>query len=268
MELGNIPHGLRIIAVSYMILCLMCFLYILWDQRRRPAPMMPIMLWVWPINALWAGPFGVWVYRVIGVGHSAHTLADMDMNSMHHAMPGMKMPDMKMPGTEMPNMKMADADMSGMKMPATPQQPGWKSVTASTLHCGAGCTLADLVGPWLFRLMPFALFGSAVYGEWALDYGLALMTGVIFQHAGLAAMSSERGPKLWWRAFRVDFLSLSSWQVGMYGWMGLMIFGVFGSLSPQDPVFWFMMQISMACGFVTAWPMNWLLIRTGIKSGM
>lgn len=248
MELGDIPHGLRIIAVIYIVLCTMCSLYILWDQRRRPAPMMRIMLWVWPINALWAGPLGVWVYRSIGVGHSAHTMTNMDMNSMHHAMPDMKMPGMKMSGTQ--------------------HQPNWKSVTAGTLHCGAGCTLADLAGPWLFRLAPFALFGNEVYGEWTLDYGLALMTGVIFQHAGLAAMSSERGPQLWWRAFRVDVLSLSSWQVGMYGWMGMVIFGVLGPLSPQEPVFWLMMQISMACGFVTAWPMNWLLIRMGIKSGM
>lgn len=29
-----------------------------------------------------------------------------------------------------------------------------------------------------------------------------------------------------------------------------------------------MMQISMVCGFITAYPMNWWLIRIGIKSAM
>lgn len=241
--MGAISHGLNGIAIVYMLICGVCFLYILWDQQKRPAPMMRIMLWVWPVNALWAGPLGVWVYRVIGVGHAGHAMPNMDMGAMHHDMPG--------------------TEMSGAK-----QSPSWKSVTAGTLHCGAGCTLADLAGPWLFRLAPFALFGSEVFGEWTLDYMLALMAGVIFQYAGLADMSEERGPKLWWRAFRVDVLSLSAWQVGMYGWMGLAIFGVFGPLSPHEPVFWLMMQISMACGFVTAWPMNWLLIRTGVKSAM
>ncbi len=29
--------------------------------------------------------------------------------------------------------------------------------------------------------------------------------------------------------------------------------------------FWFMMQIAMVCGFLTAYPVNCWLIRTGIK---
>jgi len=33
----------------------------------------------------------------------------------------------------------------------TVPRPFWQSVVAGTLHCGAGCSLADLVGPILFR---------------------------------------------------------------------------------------------------------------------
>jgi hypothetical protein len=29
-----------------------------------------------------------------------------------------------------------------------------------------------------------------------------------------------------------------------------------------------MMQLAMACGFLTAYPMNWWLIRAGIKTAM
>jgi Domain of unknown function (DUF4396) len=32
--------------------------------------------------------------------------------------------------------------------------------------------------------------------------------------------------------------------------------------------FWFMMQIAMICGFLTAYPVNWWLIQTGIKEKM
>lgn len=63
-----------------------------------------------------------------------------------------------------------------------------------TLHCGAGCTLADLAGPFLFRMAPFVLFGSSLYGEWAVDYVLALNIGVFFQYGRLASMSHDRGP--------------------------------------------------------------------------
>ena len=40
------------------------------------------------------------------------------------------------------------------------------------------------------------------------------------------------------------------------------------TLRTDTPEFWFAMQIAMLCGFATAYPMNWLLIRTGIKEKM
>jgi hypothetical protein len=89
-----------------------------------------------------------------------------------------------------------------------------------------------LVGPFLFRLLPFVVLGSLVFGEWSLDYVLALLVGVAFQYAALAPMLNQRGPRVWWRALKVDFLSLSSWQVGMYGWMALVIFVWIGELHP------------------------------------
>jgi len=32
--------------------------------------------------------------------------------------------------------------------------------------------------------------------------------------------------------------------------------------------FWFMMQIAMLCGFLTSYPVNWRLLRSGIKEMM
>ena len=32
--------------------------------------------------------------------------------------------------------------------------------------------------------------------------------------------------------------------------------------------FWFMMQLAMVCGLVTAYPVNWWLIRKGLKEKM
>ena len=226
---------LSLAAELYMALCLLCCLYILFRQRQRPAPMMRIMLLVWPIITLWAGPVGIWAYETATRGHD-------DRRRAHGGMPGMDM--------------------------AAPRRPDRVSVMTGTLHCGAGCTLADVIGPFLFGLAPFALFGSLMYGEWALDYVLALIIGVFFQYAGLAAMSRKRGLPLWFRAFKVDFLSLTAWQVGMYGWMAVSAFLLFGPLPPDRPLFWFMMQISMFCGFLTAYPMNWWLMRAGIKSPM
>lgn len=70
-------------------------------------------------------------------------------------------------------------------------------------------------------------------------------------------------------ALKADTLSLTSWQIGMYGWMAISFFVIFNRKIPTtEPLFWFMMQIAMLLGFLTAFPTNWWLIKRGIKEAM
>lgn len=72
-------------------------------------------------------------------------------------------------------------------------------------------------------------------------------------------------------AAKADILSLSAFEVGLFGWMALMAFVFFPAphhLEPNSPVYWFGMQIGMIIGFFTAWPANVWLIRKGIKETM
>ena len=70
-------------------------------------------------------------------------------------------------------------------------------------------------------------------------------------------------------AFKADTLSLTAWQIGMYGWMAIATFAIFGQeLEKTGPVFWFMMQIAMLAGFLTSYPVNWWLLKMGIKEKM
>lgn len=39
-------------------------------------------------------------------------------------------------------------------------------------------------------------------------------------------------------------------------------------LHPDSPVYWFIMQIGMVIGFATSFPMNWWLIKCGLKETM
>lgn len=240
----------NVISKVFIVIGILSALSITIDILKHPQKEMPIMNLVWPINGLWAGIFGVWAYFTIGKNRK------MDMSGMD--MSNMKMDDMDMKDMDMGNMKMSDNKYSSF----------WQGVVADTLHCGAGCSLADLIGPWLFLVFPFTIFNNYTFGEWTLDYFLALLTGVTFQYAAISPMMNEKGPKIWLRALKIDFLSLTSWQVGMYGWMALVIFVWFGRLSPSTPEFWFMMQIAMCCGFITAYPVNWWLVKVGIKMGM
>ena len=76
-----------------------------------------------------------------------------------------------------------------------------------------------------------------------------------------------------WAAVKADTLSLMAWQVGMYRFMAFAYFFLFGHLLgiklATDAVgFWFMMQIAMLRGFATSYPVNWWLIRIGVKEKM
>ena len=59
----------------------------------------------------------------------------------------------------------------------------------------------------------------------------------------------------------------------MYGFMAVAKFWLFGALlgaalEVNSPEFWFMMQIAMLCGFATSYPVNWWLLKAGIKEKM
>ena len=111
------------------------------------------------------------------------------------------------------------------------------------------------------------VWGHAVFGNWMVDYVAALAIGVIFQYAAQAPTSDEPRAKVLWNSFRSAVLSLTCWQIGMYGWMAVSIFVLIpgGAMHPDRWLFWWMMQIAMLCGFLTAYPANWVLIRQGLK---
>ncbi|WP_288237768.1 DUF4396 domain-containing protein [uncultured Alistipes sp.] len=221
-------------------------------QCRQP---MHIMNSVWILTGLWASFFGLWAYYAFGrVKRCA-----LDEKQEHAG----GMDGMKSGGMEMDGMRMGEMAM--------PPRSRWQSVVLSTLHCGAGCTLADLVGEWFLYFVPVAIGGSLIAGSWVIDYILALGFGIGFQYAAIRGMEPKapRG-EIVRRAAKADILSLTAWQAGMYGWMAVVIFAFNdGSALPRTSFqFWFMMQVAMACGFLVALPVNIGLIRAGIKKGM
>ena len=71
-------------------------------------------------------------------------------------------------------------------------------------------------------------------------------------------------------AARADIISLTAFEIGLFGWMALMSYVFFPGphLHPDSPVYWLLMQIDMIIGFGTAYPANVWLIRHGIKEAM
>ena len=133
----------------------------------------------------------------------------------------------------------------------------------------AGCTLGDILAEWFVVLVPLTVFGVALFGTWTLDFAAAFAIGIAFQYFAIKPMRKLGAGDALRAALKADAASLTAWQVGMYGAMALAIFAVFDRELPKtSPVFWFVMQVAMLCGFVTALPVNAWLIKSGIKEAM
>ena len=154
-------------------------------------------------------------------------------------------------------------------------------VTKGALHCGSGCMIGDIFAEWLAFLIPtvavwfgwHSIFSDKMYAVWVLDFVFAFVLGIVFQYFAIMPMRKLSLGAALVAAVKADTLSLAAWQIGMYGFMAfaqLYVFAVlFGKRAEVDtPEFWFAMQLAMLAGFVTAYPINWWLIRVGIKEKM
>lgn len=65
-------------------------------------------------------------------------------------------------------------------------------------------------------------------------------------------------------------MSLTAFEVGLFGWMAFMQLVLFTAphVTPAHPAYWLLMQVGMIVGFATSYPVNAWLIRRGIKEAM
>lgn len=233
---------------------------------------MKIMNSVWMLTALWSGVLGLIAYFRFG-RETKPAQTTIPQKVSENQIPAMAMPAPNNSEHTDSTMGMKMEHMSNMQSPAMamPKRSKWESITLSTLHCGAGCTLADLIGEWFLFFVAVKIGGSLLIGGMVVDYMLALSIGVYFQAAAIKSMDPTLSVKQRFvKAFKADVLSLTAWQIGMYGFMALVFFVIFPhqQIEQTSWLFWFMMQIAMLFGFLVAYPMNMFLIQRGIKKSM
>lgn len=184
-------------------------------------------------------------------------------------------------GTLSTEKAMIEAKKKDQEPPSKRLTPFPVMVAKGACHCGSGCTIGDICAEWLAFAAPSiavwlgwqSIFPEKTYAVWVLDFIFAFLLGIAFQYFTIAPMRNLGPAEGIWQAVKADTLSLTSWQVGMYGFMAFASFYIFRhvlgvKLEVNSFEFWFMMQIAMLAGFVTAYPINWWLLRAGIKEKM
>jgi hypothetical protein len=243
-----IPAWLHLLATISVLTGIACAMVIVINETRDPQHMW-IMNLVWPLTALFASVIALWAYFRYG-GLATHA-------AVHSA---------KQRGEEPPSKRLT---------------PFPVMVGKGAAHCGSGCCLGDICAEWLAFAVPGvavafgwqSLFAEKMFAVWILDYVFAFGFGILFQYFTIKPMRDLSVGQGIVQAVKADTLSLTAWQVGMYGFMAFANFYLFrtligAKLEVNSVEFWFMMQIAMIAGFITAYPVNWWLVRSGIKESM
>jgi hypothetical protein len=152
-----------------------------------------------------------------------------------------------------------------------PGKPRWAVMATEVSHCGSGCVLGDVISEFVIFALALTIAGTALWAEYIGDYILALALGIVFQYFAIAPMRGLGVRDGLRAAAKADVISLTAFEVGLFGWMAVMAFVLFPAphqLMPNSAAFWFLMQIGMIIGFATSWPANVWLVNRGIKVPM
>jgi Domain of unknown function (DUF4396) len=270
------PDWLTALAWCYLAICFGCAGLIAYDIvfNCRPQPM-GVMNFVFPITALYFGPAALalywhWARSPHGPGMSEISPGRLAQprEGRRRAFDPAAMPDQRgrlLVSTEAPDGR--DARRS----PAEQHRPRWATMAIEVSHCGAGCTLGDVIAEFAVFLLAITIAGSTMAAQYLSDYVLALIFGIFFQYFAIAPMRGLGLRDGLIQAGKADFISLSAFEVGLFGWMAVMAYVLFPAphnLMPNSAAYWLLMQVGMMIGFFASWPANVWLIKRGIKVAM
>jgi hypothetical protein len=206
-----------------------------------------IMNIAWPLTALFLWPVVLYVYFRYGRATSSYyqkTQAESRVHKQNH-----------------------DHSHCHSQKHQHHSNPAWVDMYISGTHCASGCSAADIISETGIYILGITIAGSFLWAGFVIDYGMALLFGLVFQYYSIKPLRPDLTFKKGiWQAFKADVLSLTSFQLGMYTWMLISVYFIFNeTINAGDPIFWWMMQIAMALGTLTTMPVNRWLVKVGIK---
>lgn len=218
LDFATILIWLQILAYVYLVGGILAAIYIAYDiLKKKHMQKMPIMNVVWPVTVFYLFPLGLWAYWHLGHTYSRTSSSDQQYFVKSH---------------EYTNNKNS--------------RPFWESIFVSATHCGAGCTIGDVISTWLIFIGSIVIFGSILATAVIFDFTFAWLLGVIFQYLAISEMRKVSLREGLVDSIKADTFSLAAFEIDLFGWMAivaLVISGTTWHANPTEPVFWFMMQI-------------------------
>ena len=112
-------------------------------------------------------------------------------------------------------------------------------------HCRLGCTLGDIIGsPTVVFVLGWKIFGLFLFAKYVLNYArlrlLHRLPALLHKaHEGPVCRAGNLAGD------QADTLSLTAFQVGLYGWMAIaqLVLLPAERLHPARDVYWFLIQI-------------------------
>ena len=145
----------------------------------------------------------------------------------------------------------------------TLEPPLWVQTVESTIHCVAG----DATGI-LFATVVTIWLGLPMSLEVALEYLAGFAVG-LFVFQALCMMPSAGGS--YWRVVKstllAEALSMNVLMAGMIPVMVIVMSRDMSAMEPSSVRFWGTMSLSLMVGTVMTYPVNWWLVKHGLKHG-
>lgn len=137
----------------------------------------------------------------------------------------------------------------------------WRRGLRSTAHCYSGCGFGEVlgifVGTAILGIYGFELaaltFSLAFLFGYALTVGPLLQNGVPLPEAVTDTLYTETGS--------IAVMEIAAISFDLFATKG-------GTVSLTDPLFFTSLFLSLSVGYWAAYPVNLLLLRFGVKSGM
>ncbi len=159
-----IPIWLYLLSILYLGMGFFASGFVLYDIiKNKKRQKMKIMNIVWPITTWYLGPIGIFAYKRIG------KLSYQDKSD----------------------------DNENIQNNTNFQKKRWNKAflqqifTAST-HCGAGCTLGDVISEWLIFIIALSILGSTLLASYTIDFIFAYGLGIIFHYCSYDQKKERR----------------------------------------------------------------------------